>query len=84
MKTLERQTVSQLLRLRGPKDAIFNKDGKLYFGNFYTKLEYYWSSSRFILLDSSIIYIFFYILISLSGYIYWELLYSLHLFDIVV
>ena len=88
---------TNLLFYKGPEDSIFKKPIKIMdkdgeeiestssdFGNFYTRLQYWWVSFRILFTANELMYMFFYILVSWMGVFISEIAYCLHLFDVIV
>ena len=88
---------TRLLFYKGPDDPIFVKKYKVInrngeeieknykdFGNFFTKMQYWWISTRILFTAGSFLYMLFYILISWMGVFISEIAYCLHLFDVIV
>eukprot|EP00828_Plagiopyla_frontata_P047805 TRINITY_DN8946_c0_g1_i2.p1 TRINITY_DN8946_c0_g1~~TRINITY_DN8946_c0_g1_i2.p1 ORF type:complete len:322 (+),score=24.70 TRINITY_DN8946_c0_g1_i2:130-1095(+) len=59
------------------------KNGSLHFGNFLTRMVYYWMNIKFVLYNSELIYFLFYLIISVCAFSVTEVLYCMHLFDII-
>lgn len=76
------QTVQLLLR-EGPEASIFKKDGKRNFGNMWTTFTYHWINTHFLLSDGTFQYLALYLIISVLGLFGPELVYALHLFDVI-
>ena len=74
----------QLLFQKGPYDPIFNINGKTDYGNLYTKLVCWWMNSKFLFREANFNYMIFYIIISVTGFQASEIVYSLHLLDVIV
>lgn len=72
-----------ILMTKGPESPDFEDDGKLVFGNCYTKFEYYMFNILFFIQDGTFIYYCLYFAISMLGFFYLDIFYALHLLDFV-
>ena len=73
-----------LLFVNGPSDKNFSKNGSLHFGNFLTRIIYHWMNIKFIITNAEFKYFLFYLAISVSAFSMTEVLYCMHLFDLIV
>ena len=78
---LERDTI---LFANGPDDKNFKRNGHLHFGNFFTRLIYHWMNIKFVFNNTEFRYFLFYSAVSVCAFSVTEVLYSMHLFDIIV
>ena len=78
---IERDTI---LFANGPDDKNFKRNGSLHFGNFFTRLIYHWMNIKFVFNNNEFRYFLFYSAVSVSAFSVTEVLYSMHLFDIIV
>lgn len=99
MKIEEASTslANKILLSRGPEDEIFEKRTKITngdgeeitvksrnLGNFFTKVQYYWINIKILFTANACLYMLFYILVSWIGVLIAEIVYCLHLFDVIV
>jgi hypothetical protein len=73
----------KLLIYKGPNIPIFNRGKYKAFGNTFTRSLYLWKNFTFLLNDSNMKYMLFYIAVSIIGCIANEIAFSLHLLDII-
>ena len=83
LEALPTEKTLQLLHRYGPDAPIFNRDGKRDFGNFWTKFVYYSTNVNVLMADSQILFVVFYLFISLVGLFTHEIVYCLLLLDVV-
>ena len=84
IKLLSLNEIRILLLVYGPYHYYFNKNNKRNFGHVYANFEYKWTNIKFLFQDGSFMFFIFYILISIIGYQVSEMVYCLHLLDIIV
>ena len=72
-----------LLFVKGPDSKFFLKNGKRYFGSNFMKFHYYIKSTVMLLSEPSLLYLIFYIVVSLFGLLLSPLFYCYHLLDII-
>ena len=72
-----------ILMTKGPEASEFNIDGRIFFGNCYTKFEYTMFNILFFIQDSVFIYYVLYFMISMLGFFYLDIFYALHLLDFI-
>ena len=72
-----------ILMTKGPEAGEFNSDGKIHFGNCYTRFEYYMFNILFFIQDGTFIYYVLYFMISMLGFFYLDIFYALHLLDFI-
>ena len=73
-----------LLFAKGPYDKNFWRNGSLHFGNLLTRMVYYWMNIKFIFSNAQLLYFIFYLIVSVCAFSATEVLYCMHLFDIIV
>mmetsp|Transcript_28121 Transcript_28121/g.24854 ORF Transcript_28121/g.24854 Transcript_28121/m.24854 type:complete len:147 (+) Transcript_28121:2248-2688(+) len=73
----------KVLRLKGPDDPVFLREGKCDFGHRFVRIIYYWENIKIIFKQGSFNYIVFYMIISIIGYGISEIVYCFHLLDII-
>jgi inositol 1,4,5-triphosphate receptor type 3 len=72
-----------ILMTKGPEASEFNMDGKIFFGNCYTRFEYLMFNILFFIQDGTFIYYVLYFMISMLGFFYLDVFYALHLLDFI-
>lgn len=73
-----------ILMTKGPEAGEFQGDDeKLFFGNVFTKFEYYLFNMLFFIQDGTFIYYVLYFMISVLAYFYLDIFYALQLFDFI-
>ena len=75
---------SRLNYMQGPEAPEFNLEGKLKFGNAFTRFEYYMYNVWFFIQDGKFIYYLLYFMVSLLAFFYNDVFYALHLLDFIV
>ena len=78
------EMVRKLLLLKGPDNKWFNLKENRDFGHYLIKIEYYWRSLVFLFEANSFKYMIFYLIVSILGFAFIEIFYSLHMIDIIV
>lgn len=79
-----REAVS-VLNTKGPDAPEFNKSSRgRDFGHLFVALQYYWKCFEHMMVQGNLIYLLFYMTISAMGLFISDIVYCLHLLDIIV